>query len=146
MKQYNREVSAGELHSICLPCNAKPTEGITVYTIEGKTPDNRFVFLRGVKELKAGEAYLFCSDHRNAVFLCEENSVTVPEKATSLQGTFRANPELSRHSYVLYNNSWYLAGNRVSIDSYCASLRIDTLPNRSTGLAMNVYKCELQLL
>ena len=136
---------AGVLHSICLPYHAKPTTGITVYTIEGKSPDNRYVFLRGVEEMKAGEGYLFCSNHKKAVFLCEDDSVTVPAEGTPLQGTFQFNPELPKYSYILYDNSWYLAGNRVSIDSYCAFLHIDALPNRTTGLAMNVYTCELLL-
>ena len=135
---YMRRVPVGELNSICLPCDARPAEGIAVYTVTGKAADSSKVYLQPVTQMKAGHAYLFRSKQRQATFHCDEATVMSPVSGLPLQGTFHHNPSLVKGSYVLYDSAWHPAGDRLSIHAYCATLCLAALPDGSEGEPMQV--------
>jgi hypothetical protein len=56
---YKREMNNRDFGTICLPYAAEPAEGITIYTVSGKTENGDMVVLSPVKKMAAGVPYIF---------------------------------------------------------------------------------------
>ena len=139
-KLFIRNASIGEFHTVCLPCSARPSAWVRVFTVRCRDIDGQQVFLQETDRMKAGHGYVFLSDRRRAVFYGEGDWVTAPIGGEPLSGTFTKCPELNPHHYLLHDNAWYTVGERLSIEAYCASLNLNRLPYGQEGLPMTVHQ------
>ena len=115
-KLFIRKSWEGQFRTICLPCDARPAEGVRVFVVRSRDINNEQVFLQEVDRMEAGHGYVFLSERRRAVFYSEGEWVDASVRDEPLTGTFTPCPQLHPHQFLLYDNAWYYAGNSLSIE------------------------------
>ena len=101
---YARNVTAGNLGTICLPFNvpAGKASGATFYTLAGMDANGRVAFDEVTTgELAAGKSYLFQANAAQIVCYYGTTSVSSPDDTGAMKGTF-VNLTLTELSNVYY--------------------------------------------
>ena len=90
-KYYTRDVTPGNLGTICLPFNvpAGKASGATFYTLAGMDANGRVAFDEVTTgELEAGKSYLFQANAAEIVCYYGTTSVLSPDDSGAMKGTF----------------------------------------------------------
>jgi hypothetical protein len=108
---YERVMQGSGWGTICLPNAALPVEGVTAYTVAGRSDDYRKLFLEEqAAKMEAGIPYVFFSTSKAAAFdlLLNEEAGAPKEGANQLLGTFLPiSKQLADGEFVLYKDEWY---------------------------------------
>ena len=108
---YERAMQGSGWGTICLPNAALPVEGVTAYTVAGRSDDYRKLFLEEqAAKMEAGIPYVFFSTSKAATFdlLLNEEAEAPKEGANQLLGTFLpTSKQLADGEFVLYKDEWY---------------------------------------
>lgn len=130
---YKREMNNRDFGTICLPYAAEPAEGITIYTVSGKTENGDMVVLSPVKKMAAGVPYIFqCTDH-TAFWKGNSDIVEKPVAGSrGLRGAFTGSAvNLEKGYYILEDDCLVAIDNADSYqlaDNSAYLISVENLP------------------
>ena len=119
---YRRTMESAGWGTICLPYLMVPTEGITLYSIVGITPDFLQLCLEPVSETKAGQPYVYYSEVTEVKFKEYGDAVARASSVNGFYGSF-VNYNVRTGYYILKDGQWYRLTAREPIQAYEAFLR-----------------------
>lgn len=148
---YSRKVTEGRFGTICLPYNVEPGNfgGATFHRISGKRMDNEglqpteLVLSAPVKELEAGEPYVFLPTSDQVVLVYGNESADQAKENNGLIGTFdginsdNSAPEALRGMYLFSDNKLKKSGSGGKISKNRAYVDMSKVPVLDAGAEVN---------
>ena len=121
--------------TICLPYEAKPTEGVRLYQIAGRLASTGEICLEEAESIEAGKPCVVYSDHEMAVILESGNKVEKRVNgANGLMGLFVTSATAPKNSLILNNGAWVLQDSdnrddRAKLSDFSAYVKsVDNIP------------------
>lgn len=140
--EYERDVTAGNLNTLCLPYNATIPAGMQVFEVLGKTMDGttpKSIDFVPVNEIVAGIPYVFITDSNKLhLDLTSEQAVSTANHHNGLYGTFERYPFANdaNHSDQYYiinsNNEIQAASKQSGVNANRAFIKMDEVPDLAT--------------
>ena len=131
---YHCKVDDSGWSTICLPYDAKPTEGVKLYQIAGRLATGA-ICLEEIYGIEAGKPCVIYSDHEEAVIL--ESGAKVDKRVNGengLLGLFITSATAPKNSVVLRNGAWVVQDSdnredRAKMSDFSAYIKsIDNVP------------------
>ena len=131
---YHCKVDDSGWSTICLPYDAKPTEGVKLYQIAGRLATGA-ICLEEIDCIEAGKPCVIYSDHEEAVIL--ESGAKVDKRVNGengLLGLFVTSATAPKNSVVLRNGAWVVQDSdnredRAKMSDFSAYIKsIDNVP------------------
>lgn len=137
---YERSgLTAGNLGTLCLPygIKAEDMDGITAYSIAGKTVDANgvvtSVIFNEVDHIEAGKPYLFVANNNEIALKYHGTKAENPIHENGMYGVYERHPfagdtNYSDNYYVIANNIVQAASNKSGVNANCAYIRMNEVP------------------
>lgn len=136
---YERSgLTVGNLGTLCLPYGimAEDMDGITAYSIAGKTVENDVVtsvIFNEVDHIEAGKPYLFVANSNEIALKYHGTIAENPIPENGMYGVYERHPfagdsHYDNNYYVISNNIVQAASNKSGVNANCAYIRMDEVP------------------
>lgn len=136
---YERSgLTTGNLGTLCLPygIKAEDMDGITAYSIAGKTVENDVVtsvIFNEVDHIEAGKPYLFVANSNEIALKYHGTKAENPLSENGMYGVYERHPfagdtNYSDNYYVIANNIVQAASNKSGVNANCAYIRMNEVP------------------
>ena len=136
---YERNVTADEYGTICLPFASSETSGATFYSIAGKKNEGSSIVLNEVGgNLEAGTPYIFKANGNTITVTFTGEPVAEAKEANGLIGTFVTIDNLQDEwtelddIYVISGTKFYFVNSAVKCEAYRAFIAMSDVPNATT--------------
>ena len=123
---YKLTAVPGQVGLVCLPRNARPSEGMKLYEIAGVNSDYTQICLQEVTEIEAGVPCFFTTTATEALFYEYGDAVTSPsrEEISNLRGYFVTSGRVPTNYYYVKDGAFEkVTGDRPSIGNYTGIMR-----------------------
>lgn len=131
-------LTVGSLGTLCLPygIKAEDMDGITAYSIAGKTVENDVVtsvIFNEVDHIEAGKPYLFVANSNEIALKYHGTKAENPLSENGMYGVYERHPfaedsYYDNNYYVIANNIVQAASNKSGVNANCAYIRMDEVP------------------
>lgn len=131
-------LTAGTLGTLCLPfgIKAEDMEGITAYSIAGKTVENDVVtslIFDEVDHIEAGKPYIFVANSNEIALKYHGTIAENPSPENGMYGVYERHPfaEDASHDsnyYVISNNIVQAASKNSGVNANCVYIRMNEVP------------------
>lgn len=136
---YERtSLTAGTLGTLCLPygIKAEDMDGITAYSIAGKTVENDVVtslIFDEVDHIEAGKPYIFVANSTEIALKYHGEKAETPINENGMYGVYERHPfadDASHDSnyYVISNNIVQAASKNSGVNANCVYIRMNEVP------------------
>lgn len=136
---YERSgLTTGNLGTLCLPygIKAEDMDGITAYSIAGKTVENDVVtsvIFNEVDHIEAGKPYLFVANSNEIALKYHGTIAENPIHENGMYGVYERHPfaedsNYDNNYYVIANNIVQAASNKSGVNANCAYIRMNEVP------------------
>lgn len=131
-------LTTGNLGTLCLPygIKAEDMDGITAYSIAGKTVENDVVtsvIFNEVDHIEAGKPYLFVANSNEIALKYHGTIAENPIPENGMYGVYERHPfaadnNYNANYYVISNNIVQAASNKSGVNANCAYIRMNEVP------------------
>lgn len=135
---FRFNLTSGTLGTLCLPygIKAEDMDGITAYSIAGKTVENDVVtslIFNEVDHIEAGKPYIFVANSTEIALKYHGDKVETPINENGMYGVYEQHPfadDASHNAnyYVISNNIVQAASKNSGVNANCVYIRMNEVP------------------